>query len=552
MNFKSQETEQKLRGAYYTPPKIAEFLARWVMGINPQNILEPSCGDGVFFTALESVSKKAQRNRRGTLEGIDIDSKACDKLYRRIKSGDYPRLNARVQCRDFLSYCLINFNSEKCFDAVIGNPPFIRYQYVGQDAQVLTERIFKLNFLPFTKHTNAWVPFLIQGLQMLRPGGRLAMVIPSEIMHVLHAKPVRDFVLRLCSRVHVVHVEDLFSAGVLQGIVLLLCEKRLKHESGPTVIGFPEVKLAQLDNGVGKKLVETTRLKDSSLLGRKWMEGLLSDTEFAVYKAASETQSVLKFVDIADVDVGIVTGANKFFLVPDEVVSRFALHKFAGPMFGRSDHVRGVIFSRADFAGNRKDGLPTNFLQFPSASPHRLPPKVREYIKSGEDQGLHKRYKCRIREPWYCVPSVWVSEISMLKRAHATPRLILNHAGAYTTDTAYRIRMRPSYVGREKDFVGGFINSLTALSAELEGRHYGGGVIELVPSEIERLVIPLTRAGGQRVQSLDVAFRQGRRVADILCEQDAHVLREVGLSREEITTLHNAWLRLMRRRLRAV
>ena len=76
----------------------------------------------------------------------------------------------------------------------------------------------------------------------------------------------------------------------------------------------------------------------------------------------------------------------------------------------------------------------------------------------------------------------------MLKRSHNVPRLILNKAGAYTTDTAYRIR---SEIAPDR-LVASFLNPLTALSAELEGRHYGGGVLELVPSEIEKLLVPLS------------------------------------------------------------
>jgi adenine-specific DNA-methyltransferase len=76
----------------------------------------------------------------------------------------------------------------------------------------------------------------------------------------------------------------------------------------------------------------------------------------------------------------------------------------------------------------------------------------------------------------------------MLKRCHHYPRLVLNQAEALTTDTAYRIV--PKDITGSK-LVGCFVNSLTALTAELEGRHYGGGVLELVPSEIERLLIPL-------------------------------------------------------------
>ena len=55
MNFIKNETSQKLRGGYYTPRDLASFLARWVGQINPKDVLEPSCGDGVFFSALADV-----------------------------------------------------------------------------------------------------------------------------------------------------------------------------------------------------------------------------------------------------------------------------------------------------------------------------------------------------------------------------------------------------------------------------------------------------------------------------------------------------------------
>jgi adenine-specific DNA-methyltransferase len=46
MNFKENETEDKLRGGYYTQPEIAGFLSRWVLHAKPKSLLEPSCGDG--------------------------------------------------------------------------------------------------------------------------------------------------------------------------------------------------------------------------------------------------------------------------------------------------------------------------------------------------------------------------------------------------------------------------------------------------------------------------------------------------------------------------
>ena len=134
------------------------------------------------------------------------------------------------------------------------------------------------------------------------------------------------------------------------------------------------------------------------------------------------------------------------------------------------------------------------------------------YLRMGMARELFTRYKCRIREPWYRVPHIQHGMLMMAKRSHQHHRLILNEAGVFTTDTIYRGEMRQAYRGREVDLVAGFHNSVTMLSAELEGRTYGGGVLELVPSEIGRLSVPLVdtrksiwtfdgisrRTGGQR------------------------------------------------------
>ena len=133
----------------------------------------------------------------------------------------------------------------------------------------------------------------------------------------------------------------------------------------------------------------------------------------------------------------------------------------------------------------------------------------------------------------------------MLKRSHDTPRLILNRIGAYTTDTAYRIRSR---VAAEK-LVGCFINPLTALSAELEGRHYGGGVLELIPSEIERLMIPLPVKATVDLADLDKSIRTFP-THQVLSRQGKIVLGGLGLSRAKQECVLEGWRKLRDRRHR--
>ena len=252
-----------------------------------------------------------------------------------------------------------------------------------------------------------------------------------------------------------------------------------------------------------------------------------------------------RFEDIAHVDVGIVTGANKFFLVPDETVTAYGLSNYAHPMFGRSEHCPGIIYDERQHAVNAEKGSPTNFLWFDDTRTN-MPSRALEYIERGEREKLHTRYKCRIRTPWYKVPSVYSTEVGMLKRCHDTPRLILNKLGAYTTDTAYRIRTRE--VEGER-LVGCFINPLTALSAELEGRHYGGGVLELIPSEIERLLIPLPESVHIDLKGLDASIRS-RPTHETLELQGKVVLGALGVSERKQASTLEGWRKLRNRRHR--
>ena len=79
----------------------------------------------------------------------------------------------------------------------------------------------------------------------------------------------------------------------------------------------------------------------------KWMLTLLSRKEQKLIQRLERNDRIRRFTEIATVDVGIVTGANKFFLVPDAVVEQYGLEKWAHPMFGRSNHVSGVVYDEA-------------------------------------------------------------------------------------------------------------------------------------------------------------------------------------------------------------
>ena len=433
MKFFDEQTTQKLRGGYYTDLTVASFLTRWVSEISPRSILEPSSGDGVFLAALDQL----QVNTVERVTACEIDSQAASK------TSEYhallPHVNLKVYNTDFLGWSLDQTWELEQFDAVVGNPPYVRYQYLTSIQQKRAGQIHKRAGLSFTRHTNAWVPFVVGSLAHLKPGGRLAMVIPAEIFHVPHAGTLREYLVRECSSILLIDPAELWFDGVLQGVTLLLAEKKCNAMESSRGVGIVRTTTQDFLRESAERLLRRANWANGDVIKGKWMRAFLTKLERDLLSEVCNSDSVRPFEEVADVDVGIVTGANRFFLVPDSVVDEFDLHEWAHPMFGRGSHVRGVIYDRDAHEANRLAGLPSNFLWFDKRPLQEYPPSVQRYIRAGELQGLHTRYKCRTRKPWYTVPSVFPAPAGMLKRCNHFPRLILNRHNALTTDTSYRI-----------------------------------------------------------------------------------------------------------------
>jgi adenine-specific DNA methylase len=540
MNFIVNESKQKLRGGYYTPLALAAYIVRWVQEKQPKTILEPSCGDGVFAQALGETGFHGELS----FTGFEISEEEAAKA--EAKCRVIPRLSSSIHAEDFLGWAINQIAAgHSRFDAVVGNPPFIRYQYLPEDSQLKAQTIFRLLHLPFTKHTNAWVPFVLAAITVLKPGGRLGMILPAEIIHVAHPQSLRTYLGLTCSRLLIVDPEEIWFENTLQGAVILLAEKKRTQSDHSDGLGIVKVTgKSFLDGDPSDLFNDTARLNGRTVEG-KWTRALLTARERHLIDDLSQRPEVFRFGKIADVDVGIVTGANKFFLVDDETIKKYGLQKYAYPMFGRSEHCPGVIYDEWQHKENARLGNPTNFVWLKD-NKAMLSKEVLNYINLGTEESLHTRYKCRIRKPWYLVPSVYSTEIGMLKRAHNTPRLIYNQLEAYTTDTAYRIKTKAC---SPQKLVYSFLNALTALSAELEGRYYGGGVLELVPSEIEKLLVPLPKSVRPELRKLDASVREMDTV-DVLKRQNHTVLGAIGLSKAGQDQLLAAWLRLKNRRQR--
>jgi hypothetical protein len=200
----------------------------------------------------------------------------------------------------------------------------------------------------------------------------------------------------------------------------------------------------------------------------------------------------------------------------------------------------------------RCEGRPAHLLDFSADRPDPTRQSgARSYLLAGEEEGLPKRFKCRIRAPWYRVPVVAPGALMMAKRSHLYPRMIVNDANVLTTDTIYRGRVLPS-MASARALTAAFHNSLTLLTSEIEGRSFGGGVLELVPSEISRLLLPLPVGIEDEFERLDAICRDADESLDdeLVPETDRLVVaRTPGLTRDLMEQMAEARRALVRLRL---
>lgn len=529
MQLIENATSQKLRGAYYTPPVIARFILQWgINGSSDLNILEPSCGDGVFLECI--ANDKMLYN---SVTAVEYEEEEAMKA-RAITLHDSEVVNA-----DFHRFCL---DTDKRFNLVVGNPPFIRYQYYNPEQQKLADEIFKRSKLKRTKLTNAWVTFVVGCSQLLTETGKMGFVIPSELLMVKYAQQLRQYLAKNFNKINIISFENLVFEEIQQEVVLLLCEKNSTDEH---LIEHIEVKDAD-----GLLSLDPHRLKFPTkkidFHTDKWTYYFLEKEELDLLeKVKCNMPSIATY---ANVEVGITTGANDYFTIPKSIVDLYNLEEYARPMVGRSVQVNSLCFTNKDWQTNVDSEAKAHLLVFPSGVKKNGNDGVRAYIENGEKEGVNKGYKTGIRDEWYIIPSIKLSDALFLRRNNQYPKFVLNEAKAYTTDTMHRVFIKEGV--NKKAFVASYYNSLSFTFAEILGRNFGGGCLELMPSEVGGIYMPYRAENEVLFAGIDRMLRQKKTADEILDYTDRIILHEgMGLSIEEVQTARSIWHKIMGRRL---
>lgn len=540
MKLKADSTEQKLRGAYYTPLPLAEMMVELFANENGiTSVLEPSCGDGVF---LHAVIKKKINQMAEEITAIEIDQEEAKKAEKYAK--DYK--NIKVYNEDFFDH-YSRVSDQKKYDLILGNPPYVRYQYLEGKQRELLSNILTSQGMKANKLINTWVGFMVACVNLLSEHGKIAFVIPAEIMQVAYAEDLRLFLADHLSRITLITFEELIFPDIEQEIVVFVGEKD-KQEKGIRIVALNNLDdLKSFDIG-------TNGFQKLQHVHEKWTKYFTNDAENALIKQIKGDKQFQKLSDAALINVGITTGNNKYFSVNQEKVKEYELQDVVRPLIGRSSHANSLYFREDDWMENVSKGKAAYLIDFPERNIEDFPKKQRAYIKLGEKQGENSGYKCRIRDKWYCIPSIWVPDAFFLRRNNLYPKFVLNCCNAVSTDTMHRIKF---HEGIEPErIVLSYYNSISFAFTELCGRSYGGGVLEILPGEVGNIMVP--KLDGIPIQQIreileqvDGIIRQGKHIEEALDIVDNNILvAALGYDEKMCQRARGIWKKLQTRRLK--
>lgn len=525
-------------GAVYTPVEVATSIIERcssLLAAEDLNVLEPSVGDGAFlsgFTGIQASSIK--------ITAVDIDSDVIGDLEHRYHNQSD---TLRLVDGDFVKFAMdrrSDVGDKEKFNLIVGNPPFIRRHNFSAEMKEGLEQFAIAFDYPLDRLKNTWPAFLIAAAELIADDGIVALVLPYELLTVDYGQKVLNHIQGKFERVDIMVSKQKAFREIDQDAVILIAQKTSAKKPGLYVTRVPDFE--QLSDRGARKI----QFKNGAQGGVELNSYLLPTKSVKLVKRLqSQTAIVSDFLTSAP---GIVSAANDFFIRTRADAESLDLVDYTKPILKKgSFSSTNPIFSSAEFDDIAKQE-PCCLLYF-EGDRAQLSPAAQDYIATGEAQGIDSRYKCRHRSNWYQVPLVEAEKAFVFKRSHSHPRVLLNDAGVHTTDTAYGLRLKEGFTARGICF--SFYTSLTMLFAEMNGRFYGGGVLELSPNEFRSLSLIYHEPSDDEFAEFQRVHRLAKGdINEILDFGDKWLIKGDYLTADQLKTVRESWTTIRAHRMR--
>lgn len=456
---------QKHSGAYFTPDPVVAALVRWAVRDPTDRMLDPSCGDGRFLAA--------HRNSVGIEQGAHSAAAAMERApWALVHEGDF--------------FAWAGETSER-FECAAGNPPFIRYQTFKGPIRVRALSLCRELGAELNGLASSWVPFLLATASLLKPGGRMAFVVPAEIGHAPYAAPLLEYLVANFAKVQVVAVRDKLFPELSEDCWLLYAD----GHGGRT----DSIRFTALDRFEPGKTKQPPAKGEDALVtewretwGRRLRPFVLPASVRTLYARAAAHPESLRFGSAAQIGIGYVSGANDFFHLRPSMARKLGIPaELLHPTVRNGRALPAKRLTKSTLQQWHAADEPFMLLRLPKTRLADLPLKVRHYLDSEAGREAREAYKCRAREPWFSVPDVHQPDYFLSYMSGVSANLVRNLGGATCTNSVHGVRVHDSKAMQR--IARHWTSDFAALSREIEGHPLGGGMLKLEPREAAQILV---------------------------------------------------------------
>lgn len=443
-------------GKYYTPELLAECLAKPLIRETTKFVFDPAYGDGALLLAADRIAQKQPIN--SFIELYGCDKAPVNGLLQKIPASQLVKEN------------FFRYKPEKKFDVILMNPPYVRHHLMSESAwslyQKATNKILQLN-----SYSDLWAYFLIKATQHLKKSGSIGAILPWSFLQAEYAQMVRVWLANNFGRIKVLALGASYFDAASERVLLLWLEdygtsaKEIRY--GYSYQIDPKIGYFSID----KKAWEAQAVAVSS---KESVESIL--------QTYIDKHSFARLRSFAEVKIGVVTGADEYFIVRQEQVNELNLPvKYLVPILKSSREFNGLIMN----------GIfhPHRLLVFHPS----IIGKVHHYVRIGKKMGYDQRSHSRRRNPWFFVDPGAPPDAFFPCRCSHTPYFVVNNHKVQCTNSIHRIYFYNRLSEEQMKWLQ--ITSLSVpgqLSIEAYSKVYGEGVLKIEPKSLKEAIVHIS------------------------------------------------------------
>jgi adenine-specific DNA-methyltransferase len=291
--------QKNAHGQYFTPPAVAELMVSLVRSPKDAAVLEPSAGEGVFLDALDDAGFT-------DLTGVEVDHELVARSARPLHGGSF-----------------VSWRPPRSYQAVVGNPPYIRWRDLCEDSkrEVEAHPLFGTLFNSLSDYLTV---FIALSVEALAPGGELVFVTPSFWLHTQHSAPLREWLL---VRGAVTDIVDFGEAAVFPGVASAIVVFRFVKGAPADDISYFEYlgprKLPTAGLELADRALFSAKRIPSFSTGCHWSLATQDEQAPAIEleRACTTAGAVSRLGDFVDIANGMVSGLDAVFRIGDDLAA---------------------------------------------------------------------------------------------------------------------------------------------------------------------------------------------------------------------------------------